>query len=513
MTGRSPLLTCSDIGKAFGAAPVLSGVAFQLEAGRALGLVGENGAGKSTLMNILGGNLRADTGAMRLDGAPYAPRDPTEAGRRGIAFIHQELNLFGNLTIAENLFLTRFPTTPFAPLIRRRAMGRAAVELLRQVGLARPPHTLVDELSAGERQLVEVAKALSGEARLIIFDEPTTSLTHPEIERLLALIGSLKARGIAVIYISHQLDEVFRVCDDILVLRDGRVAGAGASRDFDHARLITLMVGRAVSQLFPARETARRDGQPLLEVRGVSQPRVARDVSFTLRRGEILGLAGLMGAGRSELARILFGLDPFAAGEIRIDGRPLRPAPRQSIRHGLAFITESRRDDGLCPAAAIADNVALVTLPAHAARHTGWLRLPDILRSVEKARGAVRLTETASLRQPVHTLSGGNQQKVVLAKWLLARPRVLILDEPTRGIDVGARSEIYQLVVEQAAAGAGVLVISSDLEELLGLCDRILVMRRGEIQGEFPRESFDREAIMAASFGPAAASGKTILPS
>lgn len=495
-----PILEFDAVSKAFAGVPVLKFINFAVPTGHTLGLVGENGAGKSTLMNILGGNHQPDAGEMRLNGQPYAPRHPQDATRHGVAFIHQELNLFSNLSVVENLFLTAFPTAGRLPLIDRKTVRQRAAALLEQVGLGVSPDTLVEKLSAGEQQLVEIAKALSIEARIIIFDEPTTSLTSQETDRLFALIGRLRARGLSLIYISHNLDHVLRLCDDIVVLRDGELVGSGPTTEFNVDRLISLMVGRSITQLFPSRSTTPAL-DPLLEVRQLSQPGTVADINFTLHRGEVLGLSGLMGSGRSELARILFGVDPFERGQILLEGKPIRPVPRQNILRGLAFLTENRREEGLCLEASIADNIALVTLPAHSARPLGWLDGAGVRQAVEKMRQAMHLTPTARDEAPVNTLSGGNQQKVVLAKWLLAKPSVFILDEPTRGIDVGAKSEIYQLINDLSAQGAGVLVISSEIEELIGLCDRILVMNRGQITDELKRDDFDRERILASALG------------
>jgi len=506
----SPALEFIGIEKAFFGVKVLKGVSFTVPTGGMVGLVGENGAGKSTLMNILGGDLQPDAGTISLEDSGYAPLNPQDATRRGIAFIHQELNLFPNLSIAENIFLTRFPRAGGTPFIQRGEMNRRAEGLLREVGLEIPPDRLVETLSAGERQLVEIAKALSIDARLILFDEPTTSLSERETERLFELIGRLRALGITMIYISHTLADVFRLCDDIVVLRDGEVVGSGATRTFTTEKLVSLMVGRTVSQLFPERRSPARLGEeggaedsvPIFEARDVSRAGVLNHVSFALRRGEVLGLAGLMGAGRSELARILFGLDPLEGGEVRLEGELLhRLSPRELIERGVAFLTENRRSEGLCLDASVADNFTLVTLPQHVRTLLRWLVSASLKAAVERIRAVVKLDVKTSAAQPVRTLSGGNQQKVVLGKWLLRQPRVLMLDEPTRGIDVGARFEIYQLVHDLADQGAGVLVISSDMEELMGLCDRILVMCRGTLVDDLPRAQFDRERILRAALG------------
>ncbi len=488
------------IDKSFHGVRVLRDVTFAVEPGQTLGLVGENGAGKSTLMNILGGNLRPDAGTMRLDRRPYSPRSPRDAERGQVAFIHQELNLFPNLSVAENLFVGRFPRAlPWLPLVDRRRLHRDAAAWLAEVHLDVSPDIPLERLSAGERQLVEIAKALSRDARLILLDEPTTSLTDRETDRLFDLLARLHRRGISMIYISHHLGHVRGLCQRIVVLRDGAVVGHDSTDAMPVDRMVTLMVGREIRQLFPARPPAA-PGRMALEVRGVSHPGIVHDVSFQIRRGEILGLAGLMGSGRSELARILFGLDPCDQGEIRIADEPIHDLPpRERIRRGLAFLTEDRRAEGLCMDASLADNLRLVALPRFARPPFGGIDRRAARDAVARLRESVPLPAPDRDEHPVRTLSGGNQQKVVLAKWLLAEPRVLILDEPTRGIDVGAKAEIYRLIAELAARGTAILLVSSELEELVGLCDRLLVLRRGRIQARFERPEFDRERILEAA--------------
>ena len=494
-----PLLTVEGLCKSFFGVQVLHDVGLDLAAGEVLGLVGENGSGKSTTMNILGGVHRPDRGAMTLGGQPYAPRGPKDAEARGIAFIHQELNLFKNLTVEENLFIGGFPRLVGGlPFIDRRKVRGRAKELLAAIQLDVAPGTPVARLSQGERQLVEIAKALGADARIVIFDEPTTSLTARETERLFAQIGRLRARGIAIIYISHILGDVMRLCGRITVLRDGRVVVGGTPRaEMTVDRLITAMVGRTIDQIYPPREPTARSGAPALEVRGLTQPGVVKDVSLRVQPGEVVGVAGLMGSGRSELARILFGLDPFASGTIAVDGVPLEaPTPQAAMERGIAFLTEDRRAEGLLMAAPVADNLALPSLPAYA---TGWGRLLERTRlgeAVERTGRDVQVNARDFARTLVKNLSGGNQQKVVIGKWLLRGPRLFILDEPTRGIDVGAKYEVYKLVNRLAEDGTGLLVISSEIEELIGMCDRILVMGHGEIRGEFERAAFEREAIL-----------------
>jgi ribose transport system ATP-binding protein len=355
-------------------------------------------------------------------------------------------------------------------------------------------------LPQGERQLVEIAKALTRQARLIIFDEPTTSLTARETERLFEIIGRLRAQAISIIYISHILGDVLRLCDDIVVLRDGRVVGEGPRPGFTIESLVTLMVGRTIDRLFPEREPAPRPNTAALSVRKVSQPGVVKDVSFDLRLGEVLGVSGLMGSGRSELARILFGLDPYSEGEIRIGGQTLSPlAPREAMDKGVAFLTEDRRGEGLMMEASITDNIVLPSLVERSSGFMHWLKPTALGQAARDVAERVRVNAKAIDRTAVRTLSGGNQQKVVIAKWLLRAPTIFILDEPTRGIDVGAKYEVYKIINQMVAAGAAILFISSEIEELIGMADRIMVMGRGEVRGFFERAHFDREAIMKAA--------------
>ena len=495
------ILDFHGITKSFFGVPVLEDLTLSVGEGRVLGIVGENGAGKSTLMNILGGIFPPDGGRMRLSSEPYAPADPMEAARRGVAFIHQELNLFPNLSVAENLCLAGFPKVAALPWIDRRALRRRAEELLARVELEIPPETLVEDLSQGERQLLEVAKALGHRARLIIFDEPTTSLTAREAETLFAMIERLRADGISMIYISHNLGDVVRLCDDIAVLRDGELVGTGAARGYSVDALVALMVGRRIEEIYPKR-TSAPSREPMLEARGLSQRGVIEGIGLELHRGELLGIFGLMGSGRTELARILFGIDPCARGEVRIGGRSLSPrTPGESVRRGIAYVPESRRDEGLLMEAPVDENIALVSLRRFTRALPGLLSRRRLEEGVRSAGMRLGIRGARGGRQAVKTLSGGNQQKVVLARWLLERPSVFLLDEPTRGIDVGARHEIYRILDGLAAEGAGILFISSEIEELLGMCDRILVMRRGEIVEEVRREAFERERILRAALG------------
>jgi ABC-type sugar transport system ATPase subunit len=496
---KPALLEVEGVGKSFGGVPVLVDVGLSLDEGRVLGLVGENGAGKSTLMNVLGGVLAPDGGRMRLGGEDYRPRTPAEASGRGIAFIHQELNLLANLSIAENVFLARLPRRRFSPFLDRAWLASRTREVLALVGLEVSPWTPVSALAAGERQLVEIARALAANARVVILDEPTTSLSSAEVVRLFALLGRLKAEGRGLVYVSHTLGDVLRQADDVLVLRDGAVVASGPADGFDEASLIRHMVGRTLDTVFPPRSGATH-GKPALEVSGLTRDGAFRDVTLTVRRGEVVGLAGLMGAGRTEVLRAVFGLDPVEGGTVRVHGSPLRPgSPRQAVSRGVALVTEDRRDDGLLLEASVADNLALVSLPAHA--RGGVIDRRCLVAALATQADAVGLDRGAGFARSAATLSGGNQQKVVLGKWLLAHPSVVLLDEPTRGIDVGAKQQVYQLVRDLADAGTAVLLVSSEFEELLGLADRILVMRQGVLAAELSREEFDQERILAAALG------------
>lgn len=496
------MLSIENLTKAFFGVPAVRDVTLKVEQGHILGLIGQNGAGKSTLMNLIGGVVQPDAGRMIFQGKPYRPRRPADAYHAGIAFIHQELNLFTNLTIAENIFIEDFPTRRMGPLnvVDRAAVQRRTRDVLAEVGLDLPPNWTIDRISPGERQLVEIAKALHLDAPLIILDEPTTSLTNRETERLFALMRRLREQGKTMIYISHILRDVLDLADSVAVMRDGQLVTHEPTSAFDVNRMIALMVGRSLDNLYPPRTCTPTD-RPLLCVEGVSSAGIVEDIRFTVHQGEVVGLFGLMGSGRTELARILFGLDPFERGQIVIDGQPFTQlSPRRSIHQKVAFVTENRREEGLLMDINIADNVALVALPSFSRTPLQVIDREAMLDAVSQTVNTLQLKSGDIRRQPARSLSGGNQQKVVLSKWLLAAPRLFILDEPTRGIDVGAKFEIYAVIDQLAAAGSGVLFISSELEELIGVCDRILVMSQGEILTTFERQHFSEEAILRAAF-------------
>lgn len=494
------LLEFKDLAKSFFGVPAVRKVDLTLNEGEILCLVGENGAGKSTLMNMLGGVHQPDEGLMRLRGEEYKPTKPADATAAGIAFIHQELNLFGNLSIAENIAIDRMPRYSGIPLVNRKAMHNQAREVMKQVGLDLSPNVKVDSLAPGEKQLVEIAKALAADAKLIILDEPTTSLTNRETEVLFVLLEKLRAEGRSLIYISHVLSDVMRLADQIVVLRDGERIGGGPVSDFDIPKMISTMVGRPLQQLFPERP-AKELGEPVLEVANLSEPGIVKNINLAVRRGEVVGIYGLMGAGRTELARIIFGLDPHQEGTVSIAGKQTsNNTPRQNVRNGLAFVTEDRRHEGLLMDNSIIENMGLVGLRRFA--KGGVISQSEMEKRTREMASQLRLRAgDSTLSQPVRSLSGGNQQKVVIGKWIIENPDVLIVDEPTRGIDVGAKFEVFTIMNELAAGGAGILYISSEIEELMGMADRIIVMHQGMMVKEFTRNAFNETAILAAAFG------------
>lgn len=495
-------LEIKAISKAFFGVPALRNVDLRLGKGRILGLIGQNGAGKSTLMNIIGGVIQPDSGNMLLDGQPYSPHNPADANHSGIAFIHQELNLFTNLSIAENIFISDFPKRRIGPMafIDRNAVRRITNSLLAQVDLKLTPETLVERLSPGERQLVEIARALHLDASIMIFDEPTTSLTARETRKLFEIINRLREAGKTIIYISHILADVTTLADDIAVLRDGELVDTGTKDQFAINRMISLMVGRSIEQLYPSRSTVPSQ-QPVLETKKLSESGIIKNIDLTLYQGEVLGLFGLMGSGRTELARILFGMDSFESGEIIVQGTAVNSmSPRTSIHHQLAFVTENRREEGLLMNRAISENIALASLPQMAATPLQLINDSHLLTESNQMASTLQIKAGAIDHQMAKSLSGGNQQKVVIAKWLLSQPTIFIMDEPTRGVDVGAKFEIYTIINDIAAQNGSILFISSELEELMGMCDRILVMSQGEIMGEFAQGEFDKEQILRAAF-------------
>jgi ribose transport system ATP-binding protein len=485
-----PALEMRGISKAFFGVPALRNVDLACQPGTVHALVGENGAGKSTLMAILAGVTIADAGDIRLGGQAFAMGDSEGARRNGISVVFQEFNLIPDLSVAANVWLHRELTS--CGFLASRKMRQETVALLEQVGTDIDPATPVGRLSVAQQQLVEVARALALQPQILVMDEPTSALSTREQAHLLSLVRDLRAQGKTILYISHRFDEIFAVADRITVLKDGQHMATVDAASINHNEVVRLMVGRELAaDPYPPRRKAPT-GSPALAVAHLSWPGVLHDVSFEIRRGEIVGLAGLMGSGRTSLARAIFGAAPQARGNILVEGKAVRiRSPRTATRAGVGLLTEDRKYEGLAMNRDGVENISAVQLPTKA----GFVQRRAQRQQAVKNAAKVRL-EAQVLRRAVQTLSGGNQQKVVLAKWLAARPQVLILDEPTRGIDVGAKSEIYAIIRQLADEGIGILFISSELPEILGLSDRILVMRRGRIAAELNAIEATEESIM-----------------
>jgi ABC-type sugar transport system ATPase subunit len=489
-----PFLAARDVGKSFGGVPVLTGINLEIQPGQIHALMGENGAGKSTLMKIFSGLLTSDTGRLRLRGDEVRFRNPHDALRQGIAMIHQELLPFPALSVAENIFMGQEPTCGLPGWIDRRRQLADARELLNRLGSTIPANAPMGRLGVAEMQLVEIAKALAHRAGLLIMDEPTSALSQREVDTLLRLVRDLQQSGVAILYVSHKLEEVRRLATTITVLRDGGLVRTAPAAGLDDRELIRLMVGREITQERWRRPARPATTQPALRVQNLSLPGRLRDISLTVAPGEIVGLAGLMGAGRTELLNSLAGLEPASTGEVRVNGVRVPPhCPAQAIANGLALVTEDRKRSGLVLPLSVRENLTLNGL-SRCCTH-GWLDRSQENRLADEQIRTFGI-KTPSRELGVEKLSGGNQQKVVLAKALLTEPAVVLLDEPTRGIDVGAKAEIYALIRRLAEAGKSLLLASSEMPELLHLCDRILVLRQGELAGELRGDQATAEAIM-----------------
>ena len=501
MNRQETILHMEDISKAFPGVQALDNVDFEAAAGEVVGLVGENGAGKSTLMKILCGAYRRDAGLIFLHGQETEIESPYHAQRLGIAIIYQEFNLTPNQSAAANIFITREPRQQglgrVFNFVDRHRMEREAQEHLNRVGARVPATALIRNLSVAQQQMVEVAKALAVDARIIIMDEPTSALGEDEVETLFEIIGTLKEQGIAIVFITHRLEEVFRIADRVVVLRDGQRVGGMPISQATPDKVIHLMVGRELTEIFHKEEA--EIGEPLMEVRGLTRQGVVEDMSFTLRRGEILGFAGLVGAGRTETARLLFGVDRKDAGEIWLDGQQVRiNSPVDAVEAGLGFVPEDRGLQGLVLKLPVLENIVLPTLNEHS--RAGWMDQRGLRNTAQSYVDKLDI-RTPHLRQKAMFLSGGNQQKVVLAKWLALQPKVLIMDEPTRGIDVGAKAEVHALMSQLAQAGMGIIMISSELPEILGMSDRVLVMHEGRAATILDQAEATQEKIMAYASG------------
>ena len=488
------MLEMSGVSKKFPGVTALDSVEFSVRPGEVVALVGENGAGKSTLMKILAGIYAPDAGAIRFDGKLVSIHSPRDSTRLGIGTIHQELEVIDTLDVAANVFLGREPVWggPLRLVDRRKIHAEARGVLLR-IGLDISPDRLLRDLSTAQKQLVEIARALSQDVRLLIMDEPTSSLTLSETDRLIQVVKDLRSNRVSVVYISHRLQEIERLADRVVVLRDGRNAGELHRGDISHTRMVQLMVGRDVKTLYA--DAAASRGPVRIELRNFRTQRYpAHPVSLSIRAGEILGLAGLIGAGRSELAKAVFGVDRPRKGEIVLDGAVVNiHSPGDAIQRGIYLIPEDRRNSGLLTGMSVRENITLPNLEQFSS--AGWIRQADETASAQASCADLKI-KTPSVETSAGSLSGGNQQKIVLAKWLSLKPRVILFDEPTRGIDVAAKAEIYQLMRRLAAEGVAILMISSDMEEILGNSDRVAVMHEGRLTGILQRPDCTEEAIM-----------------
>ena len=503
MSATIPILEMEGVSKRFPGVVALDQVSLTVGTGEIVALIGENGAGKSTLMKILGGAIARDAGSIKINGEPVEIRSPREASALGIEFIHQELSVLDNLDVAANIFLRREPTKGgVLRLIDRKRVYREADDILRRLGLDISSRTPLDQLSLAQQQLVEIARALSAGARIIIMDEPTSSLTLSETRRLLEIVKDLKSENVSIIYISHRMHEVEEIADRAVVLRDGKNAGEIRGVDITHERMVRMMVGRDLKDFFKDDSAKMKaniggDGFEVRRLRTIRYP--GQNITFSVAKGEVLGFAGLVGAGRSEVARAIFGVEDAIETEVVLDGKALRiKDPQDAITHGIYLIPEDRRLCGLIVDFNVRENISLPNLESYAS-----VKIINSAKEMKAAREACKeiniKTPTPEMRAA--NLSGGNQQKVVLAKWLTFSPRVLIFDEPTRGIDVGAKTEIYQLIRTLAAEGVSVIVISSEMEEVLGISDRIAVMHEGRLTGILARPQFSEEAVMRLATG------------
>ncbi|GMQ58994.1 sugar ABC transporter ATP-binding protein [Vallitalea sediminicola] len=486
------ILKMKNITKTFPGVKALDNVSLEVKKGTVHGLMGENGAGKSTLMNILIGILQQDTGEIEFKGEKLNIKTTADALNAGISMIHQELSPIPDMTVAENLFLGREPSK--WGMVNEKKLYKKTKELLNELGITIDPHKKMRNLSTAYIQLVEIAKAISYNSDLIIMDEPTSAITEREVLQLFNMIKKLTAKGVAVIYITHKMDEVFQITDECTVFRDGQYIGTGLSSELTSGQLISMMVGREVNQIFPKIEV-EKFGEVLLEVKNLCHEEYFQDISFNVRAGEILGFAGLMGAGRSEVMETVFGINKSVSGEIYVNGKKVKiKSPKDAIKHGIGLLTEDRKRTGLFLPLSVSDNTIMSDLNTYA-NNIGIVNEKKVNSACLMQKDNLKI-KTPSIAQTINNLSGGNQQKVLIARWLLMNPDILIIDEPTRGIDVGAKSEIHKLMSQLAKQGKAIIMISSELPEVLGMSDRIIVMHEGRITGELARDEANQEEIM-----------------
>ena len=498
MSNIKPLLQMKNVSKCFPGVKALEDVKLEAFSGEVLALLGENGAGKSTLMKILSGVYKKDSGSIIIEGSEVDIKGIKDAEKLGIAIIHQELSLLSNLSIWENIFLGNEGFNGITRRINKKELKEKSEALLKDIGFSIDVNTLVKDLNVGEKQLVEIAKALSKNSKLIIMDEPTTALTDVETENLFKVISKLKSENMGIVYISHRMDEIFQICDRVTVLRDGKYIGEVKTKDITKDDLISMMVGRKLEDQFPYKKSS--EGYTILKVENLSFDEKVCDISFEAKSGEILGISGLMGSGRTEMAKTIFGEYKKSSGRILVDGEEVNIcSPKDSIEKGICYLSEDRKKEGLILGMTVGSNMTLSNLKKY---ENGAKRINKAEESTEVEEYIKKLSiKTPSAQQLIKNLSGGNQQKVILAKWIMLSPKVLIIDEPTRGIDVGAKKEIYEVLNELKAIGTAIIMISSDMPEILGISDRILIMHEGKISGELCREEASQEAIMKYAVG------------
>jgi ribose transport system ATP-binding protein len=498
MSNVKPLLQMKNVSKCFPGVKALEDVRLEAYSGEVLALLGENGAGKSTLMKILSGVYKKDSGSIIIEGSEVDIKGIKDAEKLGIAIIHQELSLLSNLSIWENIFLGNEGFNGITRRINKKELKEKSEALLRDIGFSIDVNTLVKDLNVGEKQLVEIAKALSKNSKIIIMDEPTTALTDVETENLFKVISKLKSENMSIVYISHRMDEIFQICDRVTVLRDGKYIGDVKTKDITKDDLISMMVGRKLEEQFPYRKS--HEGHVMLKVENLSFDEKVCNVSFEAKSGEILGISGLMGSGRTEMAKTIFGEYRKSSGTIFVEGEVVNiSSPKDSIEKGICYLSEDRKKEGLILGMSVGNNMTLSNLKKY---ENGAKRINKTEENTEVEEYIKKLSiKTPSADQLIKNLSGGNQQKVILAKWIMLSPKVLIIDEPTRGIDVGAKKEIYEVLNELKAIGTAIIMISSDMTEILGISDRVLVMHEGKISGELCREEASQEAIMKYAVG------------